>query len=504
MKALQICSYKLSPKWNWTANHLSCLVFALVFVIALQTEAQNSFRLYLYQEPKNLSPQRLKETNSNFLTLNLYRNLYRLNSMGQIELELAAKPCRWSTPKTLECELKKNLTWSDLSPLTTADFIRSYRELLSKQNNFPRPDRLFKVKNAENFYHGKTTWENVGIKALSPLKIRFELDSVFPDFELFMADIILSPSKDTAFSGPYQLQEWQKGKHIRLANNPQYWHQLQRPPVEFYFVGDESAALRLYQNQKIDLLRRLPTALIAKYKTSPEFLWLPMWRFDYIGISPQYPLEVRRALTESLNFLELKKLYQSEGTPGCPGIPTEWLSQPPPCLSPQSQNQKVTLAKIPRFIYSDQGGEDHRRTAEWLQFQWQQKLQLQVSVKGLENKVFLSELENGKAELFRKGIALDRPTCLAALEKFTTGHQENYLIWSNNSYDTLVANLSQTNQEAEKKKLCSQALQVLMDAKILIPTGPIHFAALLRPQWKGLTWTPFFQLDLKELQQSKQ
>ncbi|MBX2986442.1 MAG: peptide ABC transporter substrate-binding protein [Bdellovibrionaceae bacterium] len=496
------------------------ILVGLFFHFALAQAAPPAplFRLHLPNEPTNLDPHQQKNSASSYLLFNLHRNVFVFDDERGLVPDLGESCERGRDRRQLTCTLKKNLRWSDGRPLTAEDFVSSYRKILDPRTGSPRADLLFAVKNAEDIYRGRKKIPELGVRALDERRLRFEFRDRAPDFEYNLTLSALAPSRGVpedprqiVVSGPYRLLSWDKGRRLRLTANPHYPNgSPSRPDVEFVFVEDDGTALRLYEKGDLDFLRRLPTIYISRYKKSPEFHWIGVTRLDYLGFAPKWDAhpELRRALSLSLDFEELRKIFSAEGAPpGCPGLPENWASVPWPCLrfDPAAARAAAQAAKPGplRMNYSTQGGEDHRRAAEWQQEQWRKNAGLTVRVKGLENKIFLAELKKSPPDVFRKGLAPDRPTCYAALEKFTDPDSGNFLEFKDSRFRDLLNSLADAEKEADKKDLCLQGLKLLIEGNRLIPLGRMHFAVLAKENFFGWRLNQMNQLDLSALRTRK-
>lgn len=476
------------------------------------------FRLHLSSEPSSLDPHQQKSSASSYLLQNLYRNIFTYDNDKGLVPDLG-EGCKREGPLVLVCKLKKGLQWSDGTPLNSEDFIKAYHRVLNPKASTPRADLLFKIKNAPAIYKGQKKPDSLGISAPNSTTLRFEFEEKDPDFEYNLASFLLAPVKNTlkpgqkaselVVNGPYKISEWIAGQKIQLVSNSKYTFgkTAKRPLVEFLFINEDSVALQLYEKNELSLLRRLPSLYIPKFKTRADFHWIPVVRFDYIGFGPTLrdSPKLREALALSLNYKELQKIFSSEGVPGCPGIPASWTTEEL-CykFDPKNAKDLWTAEKNPpqnlKLLYSALGGEDHRRATEWMQSQWDKNLGVKVQVLVRENKVFLSELQQVTPALFRKGVAPDRPTCLATLETFADWSPENYIQLRDPAYQDLLKKLSETSSGAEQKKLCTQGVRFLMDRHLLIPMGAIHFAVMAKPKFVGWRVNSMNQLDLASLE----
>jgi len=494
------------------------LLFASYFALAAGESPGATFTLHLSNEPSILDPHQQKSSASSYLLQNLYRNIFSYDNAKGLVPDLG-ESCKREKPLVLVCKLKKGLQWSDGSPLLAEDFLKAYQRVLNPKESSPRADLLFKIKNAPAIYKGQMKVDKLGITVPNSTTLKFEFEEKDPDFEYNLASFLLAPVKNTlkpgqkaselVVSGPYKIQDWISGRKIQLINNTKYafGNFEKRPLVEFLFINEDSVALQLYEKNELSFLRRLPTLYIPKYKTRADFHWIPVIRFDYIGFGPalkDHP-KVREALAKSLNYKELQKIFSAEGMPGCPGIPSTWTSEET-CFAFDAKKAKEIFAedKSPptnlKLMYSSLGGEDHRRATEWIQAQWQKNLGFKIQILLRDNKVFLSELAQSTPGLFRKGVAPDRPTCLATLETFADWSPENYLQLKAPEYQEILNRLSEAKTPLDQKKYCTEGVKYLMEKYLLIPLGPIHFSVLAKAKFTGWSLNSMNQLDLKDLE----
>jgi oligopeptide transport system substrate-binding protein len=477
------------------------------------------FRFHLVSEPGSLRPWEQKNSVAGYFLSQITGTLLSYQDR-KLQGNLAEK-CLFQNPTHVRCTLRKNLQWSDSSPLTAGDFVRAFQELSSPQNKAFRADLIFPIKNARKVFQGELPANDLKVQSPTPLILDIFLEKPDPDFLFSLTSPLLAPlpaekpptieelrKKPDLWksSGPYTLDTWEAQKKIRLKNNPHFWKKTERPPVEILIINEDTVALSLYEKGELGFLRRLPTLFIPKFKGRPDYFEIEQFRFDYLGFSQRWKdnTDLRLALSQSLRYSDLQNLYHAKGLPGCPGIPAHLLSENichtlKPDQAKQLWSNLKDKPKKLELLYSRQGGDDHKRSMEWFQSEWKTQLGANVEVTGLENKIFTERLEKNPPDIFRKGIAPERPTCLSALEAFETGNTENYIRFSQKEYDQILATLRTTTDESKKKKLCGRALHVLMDLAWIIPTGPIHFTILAQTRWTGWKLNELNQLDLSGL-----
>lgn len=477
------------------------------------------FRFHLVHEPSSLKPWEQKNSGAGYFLSQITGTL--LTYQKQKLAGNLAENCKYKKPTQILCTLRKNLKWSNGQALVASDFVRSFQTFLKPTNRAFRADLLFPIAHGKKVFTGQLPENQLQVRALTDQLLQIDLESPDSEFLYTLTSPLLSPLPKTPLatveelrknpglwisSGAYQLQSWEAQEKIILKPNPHFWKKNDRPSLEILMINEDSVALNLYEKNKLSFLRRLPTLFIPKYKDRADFFEIEQIRLDYLGFSPRWKdfKNLRLAMAQSLRYLDLQKLYQSKGVPGCPGIP-RFLYTEDLCLRTDLKQARLTWAQVKdkpssfEVLYSRQGGDDHRRSMEWLQNEWKKNLDFSVSVNGLENKIFVDRLGQNPPDLFRKGIAPDRPTCLSALEIFETGNSENYIQYSNSVFDDVLKKMKATDSLSTKKKLCTQGLRLLMKEAWIIPTGPIHFTVLAQTGWKGWRLNELNQLDLSEL-----
>lgn len=488
------------------------------------TNAVKTFSFHLAKEPSSLRPWEQQSANSNYFFSLLNSTLLKYQDQ-KLSPSLAEK-CLWVTEKKIRCQLRPQMRWSDgETALTSDDFVRSFRAFVNPKNANSKSSFLFSVYNAKKVFMGELPIEKLGVRAINKLILEIDLETVDHDFLFTLSHPLLAPIPPSTISsveeirkkpslhlssGPFKITNWNSSNKIHLEANTHYWQEhVKRPHIDVWILPEDTVALQLYEKKELSMLRRLPTVYFDKYRGRNDFFEVPQYRFDYIGFSPklQNNLVLKQAISNSLDYSQLQKLFGAKGMPGCPGMTSTNIGSLPCVVFDLNLAQKKWaeyLKSNPNpnlsIIFSRLGGDDHQNGLEWMQSQWKTNLNTTVSVSGIENQIFIDRLKKGDMDLFRKGINLDRPTCLAALENFTSQSPENYIHWNNKDYDTLIFKMKNSLSTEKKNILCQKALKLLIDSAALIPTGPIHFTLLVQPQWKNWKLNELNQLDLSLLE----
>ena len=163
------------------------------------------------------------------------------------------------------------MKWSDGVTLKAQDFVYSWRRLLSPITAASYAYLLFDVENAEDFHKKKITDPAVvGIKALDDVTLQIKLKHRSPMFLYNLTFWSLFPLRQDVVEkygeawstpgkmvtlGPYRLTSHDVDQQYVLHANPSYYGKHGNvDKLIAKIVKDDSAAIDLYEQGKIDLL----------------------------------------------------------------------------------------------------------------------------------------------------------------------------------------------------------------------------------------------------------
>lgn len=476
------------------------LILSLLFALHAAAAPGPAFRFHTFREPESLNPLKQKTSNSGYVTHQLFLPPL-IWKQGKTRSGFL-KSCQSSNLKTWNCEFISGLKYSDGSELKLEDFIEHLKQALNPDIASPLAADLFSIQGSRETFKREDK-AKLGIERKDAKTVTFKLYEKDVEFPLRLINPLLSPYKESQNqiigTGAYQVAEWKKGEILRLKPNSHFkGGHPERPALEVLFQAEDHVALKLFENRELDFLRRLPTLFFKKYETAKGFHRIPQIRFDYFGFSPKaWSLEERRFLAENFPYKEMGELLNARPRPGCYSLPPEW-TQGPLCY-PEGKGIPGPQLLKPRSLTFSQNIDDTKRVLEWLQGEVKTKWKWNLSLEGLENKSFLDRVEKRQTDFFRKGLAPDRPSCLAVLENFLPGAAENFINYENSEFQKILRSLRTESQEKSRARLCRRALEILHKDYALIPTGPIDFAILADPRWEGWSLNEINGLDLSQL-----
>jgi hypothetical protein len=204
-----------------------------------------------------------------------------------------------------------------------------------------------------------------------------------------------------------------------------------------------------------------------------------------------------------LDYEGFKTLFDTKVPPGCASLPEPYTGKIE-CLKFSPKKAKAALSKDHppekiEFFFSRLGGEGVQRGAEWFQGQWKKNLGVLISLRSEEQAVYIRHLHAKPPAIFRKGVGLDRPTCLAALELFEKDNPENLIQYDDKEFAEDLRELRAAHSSNDKQRACKKGVERLMHSFRLIPLGRWYFDVLARPTFVGWKLNELNQFDLTDL-----
>lgn len=254
-----------------------------------------TLRVSLSSDPTYLDPALNSSVDGACLVANTFAGLYTYNSAGECIPALAdeANPYEVSADGlSYTFHLKKDLKWSDGTPLTAADFVYSWNRAVSSELN---ADYAYMFSNFAGYDDGK-----IKAKAVDDSTLSFSLTSPCAYILDLMAFPIFFPVPQSSVeaadpdginpgawaeqpgfvvSGPFMLQSWEPGDKMIYVKNPNYYDaaNVEIDQLIYSLESDEEAIYNAYKNDELDFADSVPTEEIAGFLSSgnPEFVIAP-------------------------------------------------------------------------------------------------------------------------------------------------------------------------------------------------------------------------------------
>jgi len=426
---------------------------------------------------------------------------------------------------TYTFHIRDSAKWSNGDKLVANDFVRSWHRALMPALGNEYVESLFVFKNAEKFFKQELkSFEDVGVKALDDETLQITLENPTPYFLQLLDHHSTFPvhidtiSKFSAIderdstwtrpenfvgNGPFVIREWTPGKVFSVIPNPYYWDAktVKLKEVRFYPIEQLLAEERMFKAGQLHKTEWMPIAKIEKYKNSnaPEYVTFPylgtyFYMFN-VTKPPFTDVRVRKALAYAIDRESIaKNVTKGQQTPA-------YTLTPPDVLGYTAKAKMNYDLDTARKLLADAGypngegmpplelifntSEDHLKIAQAVQQMWKKHLNINVTLKNQEWKVFLNNQKLLNYQIARMAWIGDYVDPNTFLEIFITNGGNNRTGWSNEKYDQLIRAASSAKSREERYELFQQAEAILVDEAPFIPIYNYSTNNLLSTDVKG-------------------
>jgi oligopeptide transport system substrate-binding protein len=421
--------------------------------------------------------------------------------------------------------------WSNGEPVTAADFIQSYRRILTPTLGSRYAYMLHPIKNAKAFNEGQITdASQLGLREIDSRTLEITLECPTPYLLNMMAhhytwwpvhlptlqkhgDPYRPGNRWTrpgnyVGNGPFVLAEWIPNSVIRVRKNPYYWdaETVRLNGIDFLPIESIDSEERSFRAGQLHVTSDLPKAKIDAYRRdNPEVLRVDPYMATYFyRVNMTHPAlrdkRVRHALSQAIDRQAIVETVTRGG------------EQPAFALTPPDtkgytaraqvqfdiEGAKQLLAEagvpggrgLPSIEIHYNTSENHRAIAEAIQQMWKRHLGIDSTLRNEEWKVYLDSQSHTNYVVSRAGWTGDYPDPNTFLDTFLSYSGNNRTGWNNPEFDRLVLQAACTVDEAERYELFQQAEAILLDDLPIIPIYYYTRAFLLHPAVRN--WHPTF------------
>ncbi len=263
-----------------------------------------------------------------WIITNLYDKLVRLSADGtSIEPDLATDWTISDDGKTYTFNLRKDVQFSNGMPVTAADVKFSLDRA-----------RQAEESNAKSFF---TSVQSVDVLDENQVAIKLSEPYVPLMSILAMYSSAIVPEKvvkeqgkefanNPVGSGPFMLDNWQRGQAVVLKKNPNYW-QKGKPyldEVRYEQVPEDTTKILKLQAKEIEVTSEVPFSMLDQLKadTSLNVMVSPFAHLEMIGINttkePFNDVKIRQAMNYAVNKDDLiKVVLNGNGEPASSYLP---------------------------------------------------------------------------------------------------------------------------------------------------------------------------------------
>lgn len=492
-----------------------------------ETPTRNTINISIGGEPPTLDPDLSGDSISARVAHDFFEGLLSFDQKGEPIPGLAESWEISSNQKTYTFHLRKGIKFSDGTPITAVDFVKSWQRFGDPKTGSPQNNMLEIVENGAQIVKGQLPPSSLGISApnentvvvklTSPSKSFLYLISGAPGFQVIPTKVIAS--KGTAWtdpqnmvtSGAYKMTEHVVNGYITAEKNPFYYAEstVKIPLVKYLAIADPNAELNQYQANSIDITNSIPTDRYKEIKAAyPQELHTvqqdAIYFYDFNMMRPELKnnLKLRQALTIAVDRKILTQNILGQGQ-------TELYSYVAPTVSNGkyaeekygwanwTREKQIAEAKK---LYAEAGYrpdhpltleisyntlDSHKKIAVAIASMWKETLGVDIIATNMEWKTFILARQKGNYQVARDGWVAGKNITDYTDFMFLCNAPQNNTHYCNPAYDGLIHEANNTLDPPQKQALYTQAIMLSMNDYPIIPLHQYTYSRLIKPYVKG-------------------
>ena len=465
--------------------------------------------------PKTIDPQLNSAVDGSKVIRNTFEGLMREIENGEVENGIAEGYEVSEDGLVYTFHIRDNAKWSDGEDVTAKDFEYAWKRALNPNTAAEYAYQLFYIKNGEAYNKGEASADDVGIKVVDNKTIEVTLESAVPYFVSLLAmpvyypvrqDIIeengdkwaLSPETYVS-NGPFKMTEWSEKESMTFIKNENYWDadNVKLETLVFRLIDDQTTTLSAFKNGELDIMEQPPTTEIQSLidegvaKVYPYLgTYFYMVNVSGKGLSSEavdalQDVRVRKALSLAIDRnLITEKVSMGGEIPATSYVPEgvkdtqgNTFHKDYSSVTTNIEEAKKLLEEagypngqgFPTITFTYNTASNNQMIAQAIQDMWKTNLGINVELKNEEWAVFQTTRNNFQYEICRHGWIGDYNDPMTFLDMWVTASGQNNAGYSNEEYDSLIAQ-AKSEQDGEKRtELLRKAEDILMDAMAIIP-----------------------------------
>ena len=416
-------------------------------------------------------------------------------------------------------KLRKDGKWSDGEPVVADNFKYSWVRALTKENAAEYAYQLYYIKNAEKYYNGEATADELGINVIDDYTLEVTLEApttyfpqllAFPTYAPLREDIVSADPEGWATkpetyvtNGAFKLVQWDMKDQLVFEKNENYWNKdsIKLDKLTFKLVTDDTTAYSELQAGNFDVVNSVPTNEIepgqeaglvhVSPKLGTYYFGLNVGKQDDMAEDVKTALSnklVRQAINLAIDRQEIiDNVGKAEQVAAYSFVPegiynpdgTEFADKE--YYDPSDMDGNIEKAKellkeagyengegLPtiELMYNSEGA--HKDICQILQENLA-KIGINIELANQEWAVFLNTRQQGGYEIARQGWIGDYSDPMTFLDLFVTGGGNNDSGYSNPEYDALIAAAKVETDPDKRKEQLREAEDILMDDMPILP-----------------------------------
>ncbi|AYD39588.1 peptide ABC transporter substrate-binding protein [Clostridium fermenticellae] len=473
----------------------------------VQTNKSNDQGYIVYDTvkcPNDLIMTNNYDLNEQYLLVNLFQGLVRMDSDGKIVPAIAQS---WNASENQTCytfKIRNDARWSNGSNITASDFVEFFKKFFKEGKGSLYVERLHCIFGVQDYENGIKDFSNVAIKALDKktLEIRLNYSCNYflnilsePIYNLRKIDNKLKDWKnkynDILYTGYFVVDNFSKNSSISLSKNKYYWNKnnVKSNRILITLSTVKEASLANFESNLINVFTDPPESETKELITSGSAVKYEGNVGNALIFNPKNndiinDINLRKAITECIdrNYI-VKDILNDSVRPSLAYIPEnisdglngkyinksffDINSNKDAAQNDFKESLYAQNVRNLKFIYLD--ADDNRKVCDSIAKSLKDTLGLTVECEGYQKEEFQDQIKKGNYDIAKINYAPGYNYPLAFLELWTSDSKSNVYGYRNLEYDSEV---SQGKTELDRDKQINffrNSENILIGDMIVIP-----------------------------------
>jgi ABC-type oligopeptide transport system substrate-binding subunit len=462
--------------------------------------AHDSVTILVGATAASLDPAVQADAGSAQVVAQLFESLTDVDSNQHVQPALAGSWDTQNNGKRVVFHLRSGLTFSDGSPLTATDVVKSWMRVLLPSNPSQLAPLLDSVVGARAYREGKGPASAVGLKAVNDTDVQVDLSIATIDFPAIVSCpslAVVPPSIDSnpsvlapgtfVGSGGYILTGL-TATETTLTANKHYW--AGTPPITTIHLTTDAGtngAVASFEAGSLDyapIYAQDATWIQYDKRLGPSLRMEPSPSVEYYGFNttkaPFDNVHVRRAFALGIDW---RKLVTLEAIPGM--VPaTGMVPAGVPGHSSQDYGAKfdLTTAKselaaagfpngvgFPPTTLETTGADNQTLEAEIIK-QLHDNLGIDLSYRMVDDATYNNDLLHNPPQMWQMDWVADYMGAYDFLGLLLgSGQTNNFGRWTNSAFDTALTNALSAKDAASAQGSFDSAQAIVLDQAPVVP-----------------------------------
>ena len=505
-------------------------------------------------ENKTLDPNRMSWMQDIRIGYALWEGLFTLDPQTLDPVPGAAGKVDVSDDRLVYTfHIRPDAKWTNGDPVLAKDFLFAWRRMLEQPADYTY--LFFYIKGARAYHDAfkddtDQDFRTVGVEEMGPRTLRVTLHQPVPYFLEICAFPPYFPQHEASMlpfrqvdeasgrvtydrrftrppnlvgNGPYRLESWEFKGRLRMVANEHYWD---RANVKSRVIDQVNAegqiAFEMYEAGQVDWLSDVNPEIAASLRSAGrgDLRVFPGFGTYFYSFNclPKLPdgrtnpfadKRVRQALTMAIDKRPVVEYVTRMGEPVSanyiprgifPGYPSpEGLP-----YDPEAARRLMAEAGYPggrgfpsgvAVLFNSEA--HHAEVAQIVRRQWLEQLGVNISLEGVEIKIFGERLHNQEYAVARASWIGDYEDASTFTDKYKSDSENNDAKWLNKTYDGLCDRAAAERDPQKRLALLAEAERLLLEEAPIIPVYTYVNVGLHRDGVYGLSKHPKNMVSFK-------